>query len=326
MSVVQACRWLGVSRSTLYRYRNPNPAGGVVVPHAERNYPQRLAPAETEAVVARLNAEDVADMSIREGFYHLLDRGEYLCSLATMHRIMRRAGQSTDRRRQRTRTGVRGRRHAPRLHATAPRQVWCWDITNVQGPGRIWFKLYVAIDLYSRYVVAHRVEHHERPDLAKDMFQKAFTDQHCVPAVIHADNGSPMRAGTLTDMFRLLHITTSHSRPRVSNDNPFAEAVFKTVKYDLAYPGRFDTIDQAQAWFTAFFDHYNNLHHHAGLAGHTPARVHDGTWPTTHDLWTTTKTAYAAKHPTRHPKPPKTPTPPDHVWINQPPTQLSQTA
>lgn len=296
-----------------------------MVPQAERNYSNRLTEAEAAAVVERLNQADVEELSIRQAYYQLLDAGEYLCSLSSMHRIMRRAGQSTDRRRHRPHRPV-GSRRTPRLRADAPRQVWCWDITNLTGPGRQLFKLYTIIDLYSRYVIGYRVEQCERPELAAAMFTDAFTRHRCTPMIIHADNGAPMRAGSVRDLFGTLHITASYSRPRVSNDNPFAESLFKTVKYDLAFPDRFDSIEQARSWAAEFFQRYNTRHHHAGLAGHTPERVHDGSWPGIHDNWVNTKADYAAHHPERHRRAPITHTPPDTVWINQPNQQLSQTA
>ena len=136
-----------------------------------------------------------------------------------------------------------------------------------------------------------------------------------------------MRAGTTRDLLSTLHITASYSRPRVSNDNPHIEALFKTVKYDPVFPGQFDTIDEARAFTQWFFKRYNTAHHHAGLAGHTPTRIHDGSWPGIHDTWVAAKQAYAARHPRRHLRAaPVTHEPPDTVWINKPTQELSQTA
>lgn len=323
--MVAACRWLGVPRATMYRRLSPRPGTGLKVPQRDRSYPHRLSTAERQQVVARLNQADVEDKSIRQAFHHLLDTGEYLCSLASMHRIMRAAGQSGDRRRQRQPDPAR-RRSKPVLAATAPRQVWCWDITALQGPGRQSFKLFTMIDLYSRYVVGHRVELAESKELAAAFIQDAVTDQRASPQVIHADNGSPMRAGTTRDLLATLHIHASYSRPRVSNDNPYAESLFKTLKYDPVFPDRFDSLEQARSWTAWFFERYNTDHHHAGLAGHTPARVHDGSWPTTHQTWIATKQAYADRHPERHAKAPVTHEPPDIVWINPPNHELPQTA
>lgn len=318
MSVTRACEVLGLPRSTFYEKTGPDSRGGVQVPHRDRAYPNRMHSQERAAVVERLNQPDTQDLSIRQAFYTLLDNGEYHCSLASMHRIMRDAGQAGDRRRRRHEPGYYTRQ-IPRLRATGPRQVWCWDITTVMGPGRQRFKLFSMIDLYSRKVVAHRVEHGEVKELGGEFVEQAIAQERCRPLVIHADNGSAMRSGTMHDLLHTLHITASHSRPRVSNDNAYAEALFKTVKYDQLYPERFDSIAHARAWADDFFDRYNTAHHHSGLAGHTPDRVHDGSWPTQHHIWHNTKTAYAAKHPERHRRcPPVTPEPPDIVWINKP--------
>lgn len=319
------CRLLGVARSTMYRLRSEPRGGGIEVPQRDRCYRHRLSTAERQHVIDRLNQDDLADMPIRQAYHHLLDNGEYLCSLATMHRIMRAAGQSADRRPQRPPDPSRTR-HKPVLLATAPRQVWCWDITALQGPGRQQFKLFTMIDMYSRYVVGHRVELAESKELAAEFIQDAVTSQRAVPQVLHADNGSPMRAGTTRELLATLHIHASYSRPRVSNDNPYAESLFKTLKYDPVFPDRFNSLEHARAWTSWFFERYNTGHHHVGLAGHTPARIHDGSWPTTHDIWVATKQTYADRHPERHTRAPITHEPPDTVWINPPNHQLSQTA
>lgn len=320
--MTKACQLMGVPRTTMYRQlAGPQPSR-LKVPQAQRDYPNRLSVEERADVVARLNREDMADLSIRQCYYRLLDRGEYMCSLASMHRVMRAAGQSADRRRRRS--GLL-QRPKPVLEATAPRQVWCWDITELTGPGRQRFKLFTMIDLFSRFVVGHRVERGESKELAIEFIRHTVTDQHTTPRVLHADNGSAMRAGTTRDLLAQLHVTASYSRPRVSNDNPYIESLFKTVKYTPVFPDRFDSLDHARSWTAEFFTGYNTTHHHSGLAGHTPQRVHDGSWPGAHDHWTTTKHAYATRHPERHHQPPTTPEPPDAVWINQPP-ELSQTA
>lgn len=324
--MVDACDWLGVPRATMYRLRSPQRGGGVKVAQRDRAYRHRLSAAERQQVVDRLNQADVEEMSIRQAFHHLLDQGEYWCSLSTMHRIMKAAGQSADRRQQRRHSPPQ-RRVKPVLEATAPRQVWCWDITQLQGPGRQRFKLFTMIDLYSRYVVGHRVEYAESKELARDFINDVVSAQRTTPQVLHADNGSAMRAGTTRDLLAALHITASYSRPRVSNDNPHIESLFKTVKYDPGFPSQFDTIAEARAFSQWFFERYNTAHHHVGLAGHTPARIHDGSWPSTHDTWVTAKQAYADRHPQRHLRAaPVTHEPPDSVWINQPTQELSQAA
>ena len=323
--MVRACDLLGVARSSVYRHLAGGRVSTLTIPQADRNYPNRLTAEEQAAIVARLNQDDVADLSIREAYYTLLDQGEYLCSLATMHRVMRQAGQSGDRRRCST-NGTALPRVKPVLVADAPRQVWCWDITDLPGPGRQRFKLFTMLDLYSRQVVGHRAERYESRELAAEFIQATIDAEGTQPRVIHADNGASMRAGTTRDLLARLHITASHSRPRVSNDNPYVESLFKTTKYDRRFPERFDSLEHARAWADEFFTDYNTSHHHAGLAGHTPERVHDGSWPTHHEHWRTVKDAYARRHPHRHHRPPVTHEPPDTVWINPPHHQLSQTA
>lgn len=328
MSITQGCAWLGISRSAFYRYRNPSPGGGVRIAHAHRAYPNRISAGEAAWIVDRLNQKDLADLSIREAFYRLLDAGDYRCSLSSMHRIMAAVGQSGDRRRQRPR-GSCMKRSTPRVEATGPGQVWCWDITNLPGQGRVVYKLYTVIDLFSRAVVAHRVEVREGIEFAEEMFSTALGTQARTPRLVHADNGKVMRAGSLRDLFTSLQVGASYSRPRVSNDNAFAEAVFKTVKYDLSYPQCFTSLQEARRWCEWFFHEYNHHRHHSGLNGHTPARVHDGSWSQHHRQWQVTKAAYAALYPHRHQKPPVTRPPASVVWINQPKEpnqQLSQTA
>lgn len=323
--MVRACVLLGVPRSSVYHHLAGGRASTLTIPHVERNYPNRLSPEEQQAIVERLNQDDVADLSIRQAHYELLDHGEYLGSLATMHRVMRTAGQSADRRRSNG-DGRALPRTKPVLLADAPRQVWCWDITDLRGPGRQRFKLFSMLDLYSRCVVGHCVETYESKELATAFIQNTINAEAAQPVVIHADNGSSMRAGTVQDLLASLHITASYSRPRVSNDNAYVESLFKTVKYDRRYPERFDSLEHARDWAEEFFTDYNTNHHHHGLAGHTPERVHDGSWPTHHERWRTAKDNYALDHPHRHPNPPVTHEPPDTVWINPPNHQLSQTA
>ena len=316
---------MGLARATYYRTLAGATAGEkVIVPHRERTAPHWLSDAEQGAVVEALNSPELVDKSIRQGHFAMLEAGHYLCSLATSHRIMRAAGQSGDRRRQSAHPHRR-RVRTPHLGADRPRQVWCWDITALPGPGRQVFKFYSVIDLYSRKIVAWRVERSESAPFAEEMINQAVTAEGIRPFVLHADNGAPMRAGTVRDLLATLQITASYSRPRVSNDNPFIESFFKTCKYDLSWPGRFDSLDHARQWVAQFVEGYNSNHHHSALGGHTPASVHDGSWPTHQLAWDQTKAAYAAAHPERHRKPPITHQPPDVVWINKP-NELSQTA
>ena len=308
----------------MYYELSDKPAAGVKIPHRDRAYPNQIPAEERAAVVDRLNQSDTEDLAIRQAYFHLLDGGEYLCSMRSMHRIMHQVGQSGDRRRRHHQEGYH-RHHTPQVAATAPRQAWCWDITDLSGPGRQQFKLFSMIDLYSRKVVAHRIERSQTKELGTAFVEQAIAQEQCHPRVIHADNGGAMRSGSMHELLQLLHITESHSRPRVSNDNPHAEALFSTVKRDRLYPDRFDSLHHARHWAQEFFNHYNTNHHHSGLAGHTPERIHDGSWPTHHQIWTDAKAAYAAKHPHRQRRAPITHQPPDIVWINKPNHDLSKT-
>lgn len=325
--MTRGCELLGIARSSLYQQLAGGRVSTLTIPQAERAYPNRLTPGERDRVVERLNQDDVADLSIRQAYYELLDKGEYLCSLASMHRVMRSVGQSTQRRRRKT--SASSRRVKPELNATAPRQVWCWDITDLPGPGRQRFKLFTMVDMFSRYPVGYRVEMGETKELAREFIAATVNAEQASPRVIHADNGSAMRAGTTHDLLHLLGIDASHSRPRTSNDNPHIESLFKTVKYDRLFPERFESLEHARAWAHDFFHRYATTHHHEGLSGHTPQRVHDGSWPGIHDQWVAAKDTYAQQHPTRHLRPPITHEPPDTVWINKPKKQeqeLSKTA
>ena len=219
-----------------------------------------------------------------------------------------------------TQRGNRSRapREAPVLEATGPGQVWSWDITDLRTPWRgVAFKAYSIIDIFSRKLVGCRVEEREVDDLAVEMFQDAFA-QHGIPAAVHADSGPAMRSWALKDLLRDRGVTATHNRPRVSNDNPFSESEFRTMKYRPNYPGTFETIDQARAYIAWYVPWYNENHKHSGIALFSPDEVHDGTWQ---DAWArrdATQQAYYQQHPERFRRQPHTPTPADIVGINLP--------
>jgi putative transposase len=199
-----------------------------------------------------------------------------LCSIRTMYRLLAAAGESRERRRQRTHPA----RKKPELIARSPNQVRSWDITKLAGPERgIYYELFVIIDIYSRYIVGWTVAAAETGELAEAFIADAL-DRHQVEKdqlTLHADRGSSMTSKPVAQLLVDLGVTRSHSRPSVSNDNPYSEAHFKTLKYCPAFPCRFGSIADARVFCTAFFDHYNHVHRHAGIALHTPASVHYGT-------------------------------------------------
>lgn len=273
-----------------------------------------------------LDAQRFADKSPGQVWAVLLDEGVYLCSQATMYRLLRERGQSGERRAQ----AVRPATTKPELEADGPNQVWSWDITKLKGPVRgVYYLLYVIIDIFSRKVVHWEIWPTENGALAKEFIQNAITANGGIrPASIHADRGTSMTSNTVTGLLALLGIDQSHSRPHVSNDNPYSEAQFKTLKYCPAFPGRFGSIEDANVFCRQFFNYYNNEHRHSGIGMHTPVSVHDGTAAAIQARRVATLYEAFLAHPERfrgrRPYPPSLPT---KVWINQPPaTTTSDTS
>ncbi|WP_026556857.1 IS3 family transposase [Arthrobacter sp. 35W] len=324
-AVRAACRVAGVSHMYWYRSQAPETTRGIQIPHKDRAYPNRISEDVCQELLARLNAPEFEDLSITQAWHRLLDGGEYYASMACTHRIVKRAGQNGDRRPQRA-PGTGAVRPKPVLEATGPNQVWCWDITDLHGPGRQHLKLYTVMDAFSRKVVGHRVEQSETAVHAAELMEASVLANWGAPEVMHADNGAAMRAGHTYDMYRMLGIRPSHSRPRTSNDNPFIESLFKTVKYSLAFPGRFDSLEHARDYTQGFFAGYNENHRHAGLNGYTPDSVHGGYWKTVRTLRQEVLDEHYARNPERYTRPPIIQPPPREVWINRPNHQLSHTA
>lgn len=320
MTTKHACALLGRSRATHYRRLNPPAGRPDPIPQRDRTQPAALSPAEREAIVARLSSEDLADLSVAQVFYRAFDGGCWIASLPSWYRIARQVRLSGDRRRQ--------AKHPPKvipvLSATGPNQVWSWDITTLASidRGRN-FKLYVILDVFSRYVIAWRLEDREDDDLAVGMFTQAITE-HGIPQVLHADRGSVMTSDVMSKVLADHGVTQSHSRPHVSNDNPFSEAQFKTAKYDLGYPIRFTGIDHARTWAATFIGFYNGEHRHSGIGYYTPASVHYGTWTDLRGARQATLDRAHALHPERFTRAPRATTIRTTVWINEP-EPVSQT-
>ncbi len=206
----------------------------------------------------------------------------------------------------------------PVLKATGPNQIWSWDITDLRTPWRgMAFKAYSIIDIYSRKIVGCRVEERECDQLAVDMFEDAFAE-HGLPQAVHADSGPAMRSTLLKDLLSGLGVDQTHNRPRVSNDNPFSESEFRTMKYRPNYPGAFDDLDAARAWVGAYMPWYNQHHRHSGIALFTPAEVHNGSWVQNWQQRDDVQQAYYATHPERFRNRPQTPAPSTIVGINLP--------
>lgn len=283
-----ACRALGVSRSTMHgRARRvaldasaaaTGTGPGRSAPRTCRKssaQPRALGAERRAYVLGVLNAERFRDQPPVEIFHALLEEGEHLCSISTMHRILREQRQNGDRRDRRE-----PQRHAvPRLEATAPNTVWTWDCTKAATlHGGLVLSITVVLDLYSRYVLAWMVSDRENGMLATQLMSEAAARYRVAPGqlTIHQDRGSPMIAHRYIDQMSELGVTLSHSRPRVSNDNAFSESQFATQKGQPDWPGRFASLAHARQWHDDYFRWYNHEHHHAGLAGFTPEQVFTG--------------------------------------------------
>ena len=315
VSTKVACRLVGRSRATLYRHRQGPKAG----PPAPRpTPPNALSDEERAEVLAVLRSPEYCDLAVAQVWAILLDDGRYLCSISTMYRILREVGEARERRRQRTHPAKK----KPELIARRANEVWSWDITKLQGPQRgVHYELLVIIDIFSRYVVAWMVAPAESGELAEAFIADAVAAQGIVrdQLTIHADRGSSMTSKPVAQLLLDLGVARTHSRPHVSNDNPYSEANFKTIKYCPAFPGRFGSIEDARVFCAEFFNHYNHVHRHGGIGLHTAASVHYGTAPEIRTRRGEVLDAAYAANPGRfghrRPTPPKLPT---VAWINQP--------
>lgn len=313
VSVVKACEALGVPRSSLYRARRPKGEPEL------RPTPERaLSTEERQRVRDVLNSERFQDDTPREVYATLLDESVYLCSWRTMYRILDAYEQVRERRNQLQHPTYR----KPELLANAPNQLWSWDITKLRGPAKwTYYYLYTILDIFSRYVVGWLIAECESATLAEELIAQTCTKQGIErnQLTLHADRGSAMTSKTIALLLADLGVTKTHSRPYVSNDNPYSEAQFKTMKYRPDYPDEFGSIQDARGWARLFFHWYNHEHHHSGLGLLTPLTVHYGQAETViTQRRQVLQIAYAA-HPERfvrgQPKPPSLPT---EVWINKP--------
>ena len=315
MGVAPACLALGVSRATLYRQRRPpTPSAPKVRPKPQRS----LSEAEQQQVLASLNSERFMDCSVAEVYATLLDEGTYLCSMRTMYRLLATDGETQDRRQQRQHPTYT----KPELLATAPNQLWSWDITKLRSHQKwTYFQLYVILDVFSRYVVGWMVAHRESGALAERLIRLTCQKQGIERGqlTLHADRGTSMTSKTVAFLLSDLGVTKSHSRPQVSNDNPFSEAQFKTLKYQPTFPKQFGCLEDARAFCQHFFAWYNQVHHHGGIGLLTPEMMHSGQADViTQQRQAVLTTAYLA-HPERFVHhPPSPPVVPTAVWINPP--------
>jgi putative transposase len=315
IGVRRACRLTGRSRASHYREAQ-GPRHG---PPPPRCSPQnKLSDAEFDALLALLRSEEFVDLAPAQVWAMLLDAGTYMASISTMYRVLRSHDEVRERRRQATHPA----RVRPELVARGPNQVWSWDISKLKGPSKgVYYDLYVIIDIFSRYVVGWMVAPTETAELAKAFIADTLAAHGVTRDVltIHADRGTSMTSKPVAVLLAELGVTRTHSRPHVSNDNPYSEAAFKTLKYCPAFPERFGSIHDARAFCAEFFEYYNHHHRHSGIALHTPASMHFGTADDVQTARTEVHHAAYTANPrrfcNRRPAPPKMPT---IAWINKP--------
>lgn len=270
----QACEQMAYPRSSYYRQQQTKPALTEPRPVPAPS-PRALPPAEQDNVRGLLNSERFVDSSPRQMYGALLDEGQYLCSVSTMYRILKANEEVRERRNQ--------KRHPvyqkPELLATGPNQVWSWDITKLRGPvPHTYYYMYTILDIFSRYVVGYMIATRELASLAQQLVADSCAKQGIEPEqlILHADRGSSMTSKTLALLLADLGVGKSHSRPYTSDDNPFSESQFKTMKYRPDYPDRFGSPQEARHWAHPFIHWYNNEHRHTSLGLMTPATVHYG--------------------------------------------------
>ena len=314
-----ACMAVGIARASYYRFDNP-----LACPRTERSHPRALSCEQRCEVLSVLNAERFCDQAPAQVYASLLDEGQYLCSERSMYRILAENGEVRERRDQ-----VRHPRYAaPELLASRPNEVWSWDITKLLGPTKwTYFYLYVILDIFSRYVVGWMLGYRESAEFAKRLIEQTLEREPIEPGTLtlHADRGASMTSKPVAFLLAGLGVTKSHSRPHVSNDNPYSESQFKTMKYRPEFPERFGCYQDAHRFCAEFFPWYNHQHHHSGLGYLTPYEVHLGLAEKRREQRAEVLKQAFERNPHRFvrglPKPPLLPA---AAWINKP-REMSQT-
>jgi len=311
------CMALGIARASYYRVQSP-----ITSPNPERSHPRALSVEERQAVLSVVNSERFCDQAPAEVYATLLDEEQYLCSERTMYRILAENQEVRERRDQLSHP----RYAAPELLASRPNEVWSWDITKLLGPAKwTYFYLYVILDIFSRYVVGWMVAYRESAQLAKRLIEQTLERQGIEPGklTLHADRGSSMTSKPVAFLLAELGVTKTHSRPHVSNDNPYSESQFKTMKYRPEFPERFGSYQDARGFCGEFFPWYNQEHHHSGLGFLTPFEVHFGKAEQQREKRALVLQRAFEKNPERFVRglPRGLPQPaalPERVWINKP--------
>jgi putative transposase len=315
-----ACEAFNIPRASFYRYLNKKnqPQDS----NRERSKPPlALSLIEKKSVLDTLYSERFQDKTPYEVYATLLDEGVYQCSISTMYRILNdEHGKVEDRRRQVKRPNY----SKPELLATMPNQVWSWDITKLKGPAKwTYFHLYVIMDIFSRYVVGWMVAHRESTALAKKLIEQSCIKQDILPGqlTLHADRGSSMKSKGVAQLLADLGVTKTHSRPHVSDDNPYSESHFKTLKYCPEFPDCFGSVQDARTFCKRFFSWYNQEHYHSGIALMTPENVHYGMAQEVYaNRVQVLETAFGLNPNRFKGNIPRPPALPKAAWINKPQT------
>jgi len=313
LGVAPTCAAMGLARATYYRTIRPRYG-----PHCRRAPSRALSRQERQGALTVLHEPRFVDRAPAEVYATLLDEGQYLCSERTMYRILTENQEVRERRDQLRHPSYR----KPELLATAPNQVWSWDITKLLGPVKwTYFYLYVILDIFSRYVPGWLLAREENSSLAKRLIEESCQKQGILPGqlIIHSDRGSPMTSKPLALMLSDLGVTKSLSRPQVSNDNPYSEAQFKTLKYRADFPDRFGSLEDGRGHCRQFFSWYNTEHRHSGIGMMTPEAVHYGRAAEITAARRQTLIDAYGLHPERFVRrPPSPPVLPPAAWINPP--------
>jgi putative transposase len=317
VGVRAACTAVGEAQARWYRRhrQSPPPPTPERIPAPQ---PRALSEVERKELRRVLNSPEHVDEAPATVYAKLLDQGIYLASVPTMYRVLRAHDEVHERRRQATHPAAK----KPELLATEPNEIWSWDISKLLGPQKwTYYYLYVIIDIFSRYVPGWMLAHAENAALAEALLADTVTNQNIEHGqlTIHADRGSPMVAKPVAFLLADLGVTKSHSRPHCSNDNPFSESQFRTLKYRPTFPERFGSYADAHAFCGRFFRWYNDEHRHSGIGFHTPADVHYGRAETIREQRAIVLNDAYAEHPERFVRnPPQPPALPTAVWINEP--------
>lgn len=316
IATLTLCEALDVPKASFYRQQAQKDS---TTPVATRQRPEHaLSDTEQQTVLAILHGPRFVDLAPPQVYAQLLEEGQYLCSVRTMYRLLEANHEVRERRAVASRVVYT----KPELLATKPNEVWSWDITKLKGPAKwTYYYLYVILDILSRYVVGWMIAENESSTLAKRLITESCYKQNIVEdqLTLHADRGSSMKSKVVAQLLSDMGITKTHSRPHVSNDNPFSESQFKTMKYRPAFPKCFGCIQDARTFLVDFFQWYNHEHRHSGVALYTPADVHYGRTEEIHQRRQSALDAAYERHPERFVrKPPVAALPPQAVWINPP--------